>query len=45
MKVTLSCLKQLPLNSTLISELYHFSFGKRLLLDVVGGIIVLFGNP
>ena len=44
-KVTLSCFKQLPLNYTLIFELCHFSFGERLLFDVVGGLIVSFENP
>ena len=38
-KVTLSCFKQIPLNSTLIFELSHFSFGERLVFDVVGGLI------
>ena len=43
-KVILSCFKQLPLKSTLIFELCHFSFGERLLFEVVGGFIFSFEN-
>ena len=45
-KVTLSCFNQLPLNSTLIFELFiHHSFGERLLSAVVGDRIFSFDNP
>ena len=44
-KVILSCFNQLPLNSTLIFELFiHHSFGERLLFAVVD-LIFSFDNP
>ena len=36
---------QLPLNSTLIFELCHLSFGERILFDEVGGLIFSFDKP
>ena len=41
----LSCVKQLALNSTVIFEsLIHFSFGSRLLPDVVGYLMLSYDN-
>ena len=45
-KVTFSCFKQLPLNSTLIFELFaHLSHGEKLLFGVIEGLIFSFDNP
>ena len=35
-KATLPCFKQPSLSSTIIFELHDFSFGERLLFDIVG---------
>ena len=42
-KDNFSYIKQVPLNPTLIFELYQFSFGERLLFAVGGGLI--FSQP